>query len=525
MGRIVKKKTFIFFLVFVLPALGAALWQALQAARLEDELRRIDHKAQAARLLELSLPRVQAEMGKLLADERKKLGDDPPIGMVNVPMPAAGKADFNCGFFLLTPANLQTFVGDEDFARKLADAPVLTNTIRRKAYNPSAPIIDPREKSRYDPHTQLPLFSVYEIADTDLDAPMRRTGPPGPFFAWHYKDNLIYMRSIPTTHGAAADGFIIDTTKLAQHLLPLVEPGLPNAEIAFANSGEAPNLSSLPLVLKPGDNVQLPDTVERRRALRGPVISAWLISLLTILGMFALLAFYSRVEQRRADFVSSVTHELRTPLTSFQLYTELLRDPDVSAEKKREYQDILYRESLRLGHLVENVLAFARLTRGKVRGRCDMGGCAQMISPLLKKTAEHLSKAGFAVHINLDKRTELLRLRTDLVSVEQILLNLADNAIKYAEAKHPVVTINVLQKHRSLVLRFADNGPGIAPELRRRLFRPFTRAEQAQGTSKPGVGLGLALSRDLARSIGGDLAAEFGAEKGSSFLLTLPLGE
>ena len=148
-----------------------------------------------------------------------------------------------------------------------------------------------------------------------------------------------------------------------------------------------------------------------------------------------------------------------------------------------------------------------------------------MISPLLKKTAEHLSKAGFAVHINLDKRTELLRLRTDLVSVEQILLNLADNAIKYAEAKHPVVTINVLQKHRSLVLRFADNGPGIAPELRRRLFRPFTRAEQAQGTSKPGVGLGLALSRDLARSIGGDLAAEFGAEKGSSFLLTLPLGE
>lgn len=520
-----KKKTLIFFLVFVLPALGAALWQALQAARLEDELRRIDRKAQAARLLELSLPRVQAEMGKLLADERKKLGDDPPIGLVNVPMPEGGKADFNCGFFLLTPASLQSFAGDEDFARKLADVPILTNTIRRKAYNPSAPIIDPREKTRYDPRTQLPLFSVYEITNTDLDAPMRRTGVPGPFFAWHYKDNLIYMRSIPTTHGAAADGFVIDSAKLAQHLLPLVEPGLPEAEITFANKGEAPNLSPLPLVLRAGDNVQLPDTAERRRALRGPVISAWLISILTIAGVFALLAFYSRVEQRRADFVSSVTHELRTPLTSFQLYTELLQDPSVPAGKKQEYHDILHRESLRLGHLVENVLAFARLTRGKVRGRCDVGGCAQMISPLLEKTAEHLRKTGFVVHVNMDKRTELLRLRTDLVSVEQILLNLADNATKYVEAEHPAVTINVLQRHRSLVVRFSDNGPGIAPELRRRLFRPFSRGDQSQDARKPGVGLGLALSRDLARSIGGDLTAEFGAEKGSSFLLSLPLGE
>ena len=109
--------------------------------------------------------------------------------------------------------------------------------------------------------------------------------------------------------------------------------------------------------------------------------------------------------------------------------------------------------------------------------------------------------------------------------MEQILLNLADNATKYVETEHPAVTINVLQRHRSLVVRFSDNGPGIAPELRRRLFRPFSRGDQSQDARKPGVGLGLALSRDLARSIGGDLTAEFGAEKGSSFLLSLPLGE
>lgn len=518
-----KKKTLIFFLFFVLPAVGAALWQTMQAARLGDELERIDRKSQAARLLELSLPRVQAELNKLLAVERRKLGDNPPIGQVNYPMPGGGKADFNCGFFLLTPASLQTPLGEEDFARRLEDAPLITNTIRRKAYNPSAPIIDPNEKTHYDPRSQMPVFSVYEIADTDLDRPMRRTGSPGPFFAWHYKDNLIYMRSVPTSHGAAAEGFVIDSDVLARHLLPLVEPGLLNAQITFADKGEVPNLSPLPLVLRPGDEVKLPDVRERRRALRGPVISAWLISILTIAGMFALLAFYARVEQRRADFVSSVTHELRTPLTSFRLYTDMLRDQNLPAEKVREYHETLHRESLRLGHLVENVLAFARLTRGKVRGRCDVGSCTQLITPLLEKTAEHLRKAGFAVHLTLDKRVELLRLRTDLVSVEQILLNLADNAIKYVDDEHPSVTIHTLQRHRSLVLRFRDNGPGIPPEFRRSLFRPFVRS--ARVSHKPGVGLGLALSRDLARSIGGDLTAEFGSEKGSTFLLSLPLGE
>lgn len=524
--RIMKKKLVIILILFSLLAVGAALWQAWQAAHLETALRRIDHNTQAQRLLELSLPRVQAEMSNLLAKERAKLGSTPPIDKVNYPMPEGGKADFNCGFFMLFPTgDAVAPIGEDAFADLLSSSPVLTNTIRRKAYNPSAPIFDPNEKAKFDPRSQLPVFGVYEVPQVELDKPIRQTGSPSTFFAWHYKDNLVYMRSIPTNHGAVAEGFIIDAAKLAQHLLPLVEPGLEAPSIDFVRPHEAPNLSPLPLTLRPGDIVSLPDTAERRVALRGTVISAWLISILSIVIVFGLLAFYARLERRRSDFVSAVTHELRTPLTSFQLYTDMLRSGSLPPEKVQEYHNTLHRESLRLGHLVENVLSFARLTRGKVRGRQDQGACAALLTPLLEKTASHLRKAGFSVSINMDPRASLLSLRTDLLSVEQILQNLADNAIKYVDSPHPSVSIHALQTHRTLAIRFSDNGSGIPADQQRSLFRPFSRSQKAVSDQKPGIGLGLALSRDLARSIGGNLSLERADSHGSIFLLSLPLGE
>ncbi len=520
-----KKKPFIILISIALVAVAAALWQAMQAALLEERLRAIDARAQAARLVELSLPRVLTEVRTLLRAEQAKLGTTPPIGKVNYPMPPGGKADFNRGFFLLTPAMIQAPVGDEAFAERLASAPAITNTIRRKAYNPSALPYNPNEKTSYDPRTQLPVFGVYEVTETDLDKPMRLTGKPGPFFCWNYGDTLVCMRSVPTSHGAAAEGFVMDPARLTAHLLPLTEPGLVQPSIDFVRPGEAANLSPLPMVLRAGEKVQLPDSREREQAMRGPVISAWLFSILTVLIVFALLAFYARMERRRSLFVSAVTHELRTPLTSFQLYTDLLCDPTLPPEKANEYHTTLRRESLRLSHLVENVLSYARLTRGKLRERQDIGSCAELLSALLEKIAEHLRRAGWSVNITIDTRVGLLRLRTDLISVEQILLNLADNAIKYAASDHAVMTLHALQTHRAVALRITDNGPGIPPEMRRSLFRPFSHTPKAEHSRKPGIGLGLALSRDLARSIGGELSLERSSPQGTTFRLTLPLGE
>ncbi len=520
-----KHKFALVLILLSLVAIGSAFWQAHEASSLDAALRRIDERTQARRLLELSLPPVQAEMMRLIREERGKLGLGPDVSAPQYPMPEGGKADFNVGFFLLTPAGLMVPEGEENFANALMKAPAIYDTIRRKADSPSSPIYDPAKQTKYDPKTQVPAFSVYQVTDTDFSKPLETTGDAGPFFAWHYGDNFVYMRSVPTTHGNAAEGFIIDKEKLAAHLLPFVEKGLLKPSIDFVRGKEAANLAPLPLVLRPGNEVALPDTRERAEALSGTVVSAWLIAGSSVALIFGLLAFYARMERRRSDFVSAVTHELRTPLTTFNLYAEMLHEGRVPQEKVAEYHETLLRESKRLAHLVENVLALAHLSRGKVRGRQDVGSCAEMLPPLFANVEEQLKQAGFHVSVSIDPRCKLQSLRTDLLSVEQIFTNLADNAIKYAGGEKAAVNISVHLTHRALTIRFADHGKGMEEEAKKTLFRPFSRSAKATSGRKPGVGLGLALSRDLARSIGGELALEDSSAKGTTFVLTLPLGE
>lgn len=521
---LMNKKFLLMLLVFTLLTLGGAAWQAREAASLDARLTQIDRQAQLRRLVELSLPRVQAEMDFLLTQERSKLGDSPLLG-ATYEMPEGGKADWNCGFFFLSPAGLMVPEGEEAFGQLLNSATPVIDTIRRKAFNPAAPVYDVSKPTAYDPRTQLPVFGVFDAIDPDFEHPMELKGVPGPFFAWHYKDNLVYMRCVPTTHGSAAEGFIIDSRKLAEHLLPLVEPGLKAPEIGLIHGSERANLAPLPLVLRSGNEVDLPDTAARRDAIGGMVLSSWWTALCSIVILFALLAFYARLERRRSDFVSAVTHELRTPLTSFQLMTEMLHHKLVPAEKVEEYHKTLYAESRRLSHLVENVLAFARLTRGKARGRLDSGPCRELLRAQFDKVADRLRAEGFRVTVTQDKHTDLIALKTDLISLEQILTNLADNAVKYAKtAPKPAVTLSVVRKHDSLAIRFADNGPGVAQDVSAAsLFRPFSRSARSDKGGHSGVGLGLALSRDIARSIGGELSLEKSDANGCTFLLTLPL--
>lgn len=521
-----KKKPLIILLCFTLLTLATALWQGYEAVTLNSRLENIDRRAQIDRMMQLCLPMVQEETQKLIRAEQAKLGSKPPIGQAVYPMPQGGKADFNCGYFLLTPAALMVPPGEEDFGTVLSSATVVMNTMRRKAFNPAAPVYDPNQTSTFDPKTQMPVFGVFAAEDQDFSRPLEATGTPSPFFCWHHNKNLVCMRSVPTTHGFAAEGFIIDSDKLAARLMPLVDPGLKEASIGLIKAGEIANLSPLPMVLRPGDAVDLPDSSARRDAMHGTVAATWFICLLSIGIIFSLLAFYTRMERRRSDFVSAVTHELRTPLTSFGLITERLYQEELPPHKVREYHETLYRETRRLGHLVENVLAFAKLSRGKVRGRCDSGPCRDLLEAQFQKIAERLRPAGFKVHITHDKRCDMLTLHTDLLSLEQILTNLSDNALKYAaSANKPSLNIAVVRNHNTLSIRFIDNGPGIPEELRRDLFRPFSRSASADQGRKPGIGLGLALARDLARSIGGNLELEKTGEAGSTFLLTIPIGD
>jgi signal transduction histidine kinase len=250
--------------------------------------------------------------------------------------------------------------------------------------------------------------------------------------------------------------------------------------------------------------------------------AAWGAAFLGLVGVGSLLLGSVTLSQRRADFVSAVTHELRTPLTTFRLYTEMLQEGIVPVEERPSYLATLKREADRLGNLVENVLIFSRLEQRPEAARIESFPLAEILARVIPRLEERAAQAGLSLQVaTAPESAARERVHADLASVEQILLNLVDNACKYApNPAEPMLHLTTATKGHYAIVRLSDHGPGIDPGERRRIFRPFHRSAARAAGSAPGVGLGLALSRRLARRMGGDLRLAVSGE-GASFELWL----
>ena len=217
-----------------------------------------------------------------------------------------------------------------------------------------------------------------------------------------------------------------------------------------------------------------------------------------------------------------MTHELRTPLTTFRMYSEMLATGVVQGdERRREYLETLQREADRLARLVENVLGYARLEEGRYRGRRERLTAAELLARVLEPLRQRTSQA--AVQLVVDGTAGEHCVDVDADAVTQILFNLVDNACKYAATAEPrEVRLEVGAEAQVLVLRVRDFGPGVPATYRRRIFAPFDRGGRETAENQtPGVGLGLALARALARELGGDLLLEE-SPRGAVFALRLP---
>lgn len=253
----------------------------------------------------------------------------------------------------------------------------------------------------------------------------------------------------------------------------------------------------------------------------------WACLLLATAAVAVLLHGVISLSERRAMFVSSVSHELRTPLTTFKMYSEMLAEGMVAEPSARQhYLRTLCSEANRLGHLVENVLAYSRLERGSARARVEemsLGGLLGSIQPRLDERA---ARSGLRIVREGCAESLTARLRVDVTAVEQILFNLIDNSCKYApqgEAGAPIHLETGEADGRYVVLRVKDHGPGLSQEAVRRLFQPFSKSAQQAAKEQPGVGLGLALCQRLSRSLGGSLRLIDTHGQGACFELRLPV--
>ncbi len=345
----------------------------------------------------------------------------------------------------------------------------------------------------------------------------------GPLRAVWMGDVLLLARRVEANGAVYVQGCRLDWVALREWLLGQVQDLLPKARLEPLRGPQQPEdcsmLASLPVRLEPG-RVDIPQGAALS-PVRLSLLTAWVFLEVVIVAVGFLLHGIMSLSERRADFVSAVTHELRTPLTTFQMYADMLADGIIrDDEQRREYLETLRSQSYRLGHLVENVLAFARLERNRSRRALETLRLGDLIGRVRSQLEDHARRCGMEVSFTGPEDAREAMVSAEVSSVEQILFNLLDNACKYASGP---VAIGVGTDRGDAVITVRDYGPGIPAGDVRRVFRPFHKSARDAADSAPGVGLGLALSRRLAREMGGKLRLSRPEGPGARFELHLPI--
>lgn len=225
------------------------------------------------------------------------------------------------------------------------------------------------------------------------------------------------------------------------------------------------------------------------------------------------------------EFVAMVSHELRTPLTSIRAFAEILRDsPEVTPEQKKHFLDVIVKESERLSRLIEEILDLARLESGRMR--LDLKPVN--LSQLAKDSADAITQLyqDRQVNLKLLLPTQDAWVTADPDRLQQVVINLLDNASKFTAPETAQVVMSVSAKAKNWTLAVEDNGSGIAAEERDKVFEKFHQVQQKKavsGSRPKGSGLGLPISRGIISHLNGELYVQAGQIlHGARFVIELP---
>lgn len=225
-----------------------------------------------------------------------------------------------------------------------------------------------------------------------------------------------------------------------------------------------------------------------------------------------------RLETVRRDFVANVSHELRTPVSIIQANTETLLSGALDQpEQARRFLDAVRRNAERLGQLISDLLDISRIEAGKYKIEMRSLALSSVAHSVSKAVAEACRQRGvnFAVQVPAE-----LRVRADAGALEQVLVNLIENAVKYGP-EGGCVELVALEQGAMVRIEVRDQGPGIAPDQRRRVFERFYRVDPGRSRHMGGTGLGLAIVKHLIEAMGGDVGVDPRQPNGSIFWVRL----
>jgi signal transduction histidine kinase len=238
-------------------------------------------------------------------------------------------------------------------------------------------------------------------------------------------------------------------------------------------------------------------------------------------GQLEVLTWDQAPNAAKATFLATMSHELRTPLNASVGYSALLHAEIHGSLQPQQKQHVSRIESAarHLIDLIEGILSFARIEAGRERVTVQDLRVAELAADVVA-LIDPLAKAK-ALDVVVQFGDPELRIVSDSAKIRQILLNLLSNAVKFTIEGH--VGLEVRRDGADVLLIVSDTGIGVAPQNRERIFEPFRQAGDAQGSRAPGTGLGLSVSRQLARLLGGDVTLETARGPGSTFVARLPM--
>jgi signal transduction histidine kinase len=258
-----------------------------------------------------------------------------------------------------------------------------------------------------------------------------------------------------------------------------------------------------------------------------PRISRYLWIALLAIAVVALAALAAgqalrrqwRLARLKTDLVATVSHELKTPLASVRLLVETLLEDERPEGKTREYLEMIARENLRLSRLIGNFLTFSRLERNLRKFDIRATSPERVVASVVESAQERLHAPDCRFDVSVSPG--LPTVRADEDALVTVLLNLLDNAWKYTPGEKRIA-LRATCKNGHVVFAVEDNGIGIAPRDRKKIFRRFYQVDRRLARESGGCGLGLSIVDFIVRAHGGSVEVESQPGKGSTFSVVMP---
>ncbi len=227
-------------------------------------------------------------------------------------------------------------------------------------------------------------------------------------------------------------------------------------------------------------------------------------------------------EKMRANLLRAISHDLRTPLTSISGNADnLLSNCDgFDTDTKHQIYTDIYNDSVWLTNLVENLLSVTRLEDGNMK----LNKSAELIDEIIAEALNHINKRSVDHKITVCENDDIMLVDVDARLIVQVIINIVDNAIKYTP-NGSEITISTERKNDMISVSIADNGNGIADDIKDKVFDMFYTGANKIADSRRSLGLGLALCKTIISAHGGEIAVSDNTPHGAVFSFTLPVKE